>query len=134
MAVTTSRHKRLAGMCPGQRMMHGTDYPSRETELSRQHPLHVVTAWIGNSAPIAARHYLQVTDGDYDAALVRDANSDAQPTQNPTQQPTGDSGRLSQETPQAPGNQGLVLETAGVSNDVQKCPVPPRGVEPLFSD
>lgn len=42
---------------------------SRETELSRRHPLHVVTSWIGNSAPIAARHYLQVTDTDFDAAL-----------------------------------------------------------------
>ena len=38
---------------------------SRETELVREHPLHVVTAWIGNSARIAAKHYLQVTDADF---------------------------------------------------------------------
>jgi len=35
---------------------------TRETELTSAHPLHVVCAWIGNSEPIAAKHYLQVTD------------------------------------------------------------------------
>ncbi len=43
---------------------------SRETELTQDHPLHVVTSWIGNSAPIAARHYLTVTDGDFDRAIA----------------------------------------------------------------
>ena len=44
---------------------------SRETELTQHHPLHVVVAWIGNSAAIATRHYLQVTDADYDKANSR---------------------------------------------------------------
>ena len=35
---------------------------TRETELSNDFPLHVVTAWIGNSQLVAAKHYLQVTD------------------------------------------------------------------------
>ena len=55
-----------------------------------------MTAWIGNSAPIAARHYLQVTDADFEKALQRDAKADAFTTQSATrkatQQPTGDSG------------------------------------------
>ncbi|HMP05075.1 MAG TPA: tyrosine-type recombinase/integrase, partial [Lacipirellulaceae bacterium] len=33
---------------------------TRETELARQFPLHVVTEWCGNSRPIAIKHYLQV--------------------------------------------------------------------------
>jgi integrase len=41
---------------------------SRETELTQAFPLHVVTAWIGNSARIAAKHYLQVTDADFERA------------------------------------------------------------------
>ena len=41
---------------------------SRETELVQTFPLHVVCAWIGNSAPVAAKHYLQVTDGDFERA------------------------------------------------------------------
>lgn len=57
---------------------------SRETELVQTFPLHVVTAWIGNSARVAAKHYLQVTDADF----VKATQSDAQTTQNPTHQTT----------------------------------------------
>jgi integrase len=42
---------------------------TRETELVRQFPLHVVCDWIGNTALIAAKHYLQVTDSDFTSAL-----------------------------------------------------------------
>jgi len=38
---------------------------SRETELAREFPLHVVCSWIGNTQPVAREHYLQVTDEDY---------------------------------------------------------------------
>jgi len=38
---------------------------SRETELAESYPLHVVTAWIGNSRAIAAKHYLQVREEDF---------------------------------------------------------------------
>jgi integrase len=58
---------------------------SRETELAGQFPLHVVASWIGNSAPVAAKHYLSVTDLDFDKALRGDAHSDAPATQNTTQ-------------------------------------------------
>lgn len=33
---------------------------SAETELASKYPLHVATYWIGNTARIAERHYLQV--------------------------------------------------------------------------
>jgi hypothetical protein len=29
---------------------------SRETELMHEHPIHVVTAWLGNSPQIATKH------------------------------------------------------------------------------
>ena len=48
---------------------------TRETELAEDYPLHVVVAWIGNSQPVAAKHYLQVTDDHF-----------AQAVQNPVQQ------------------------------------------------
>ncbi len=35
---------------------------TRETELAEDYPMHVVCAWIGNSQPVATKHYLQVTD------------------------------------------------------------------------
>jgi hypothetical protein len=41
---------------------------TRETELAEMYPLHVVCAWIGNSQPVAAKHYLQVTDEHFASA------------------------------------------------------------------
>ena len=38
---------------------------SRQTELTARFPLHVVWGWIDNSAPIADKHYLQITDDHY---------------------------------------------------------------------
>jgi integrase len=116
-----------AGVDPWPRLFQNMR-ASRETELCRKHPLHVVTSWIGNSAPIAARHYLQVTDLDFAAALERDAPM----TQNPTQQPTAHSGKMGQETTQALGNQGLVPASSNVCNCVQTSTVPPRGVGSRF--
>ena len=43
---------------------------SRETELMRVHPAHVVMAWIGHTERVARSHYLQVTDEDFDQAAV----------------------------------------------------------------
>ena len=49
---------------------------TRETELAEDFPMHVVCQWIGNSQPIAAKHYLQVTDDHFSKAV-----------RNPVQQP-----------------------------------------------
>ena len=50
---------------------------SRETELVQTYPLHVVTAWIGNSARVAAKHYLQVTDADFERAAADGLSADS---------------------------------------------------------
>jgi hypothetical protein len=45
---------------------------TRETELVQQgHPIHVVCAWLGNTPKVADKHYLQVTDADFQRALLR---------------------------------------------------------------
>lgn len=89
-----------AGLKPWPRLFHNLR-SSRETELAAEHPIHVVTAWLGNTPRIALKHYLQVTDGDF-ARAARDipvtgeatpksaAKSDApisKTMQNPVQQP-----------------------------------------------
>jgi len=43
---------------------------SRETELAETFPLHVVTAWLGNSELVAAKHYLQIREADFERALA----------------------------------------------------------------
>lgn len=39
---------------------------SRETELAKEYPIHVVTAWLGNTPRIALKHSLQVTGADFE--------------------------------------------------------------------
>src|SRR5262245_27943474 len=56
-----------------------------ETELAQSYPLHVVTAWIGNSVPVAAKHYLQVTDADFLRAASGGAESGALGARNSAQ-------------------------------------------------
>lgn len=43
---------------------------SRETELMQSHPIHVVTAWMGNTPKVAMENYLQVRDSDFDKAIL----------------------------------------------------------------
>ena len=42
---------------------------TRETELAERFPMHVVCRWIGNSEPVAAKHYLQLTDEHFEQAV-----------------------------------------------------------------
>jgi hypothetical protein len=42
---------------------------SRQTELQEHFPTHVVCSWLGNSERVAFKHYLQVTEDHFNAAL-----------------------------------------------------------------
>jgi integrase len=61
------RIMKRAGCAPWPRLFHALR-SSRETELANEYPLHVVTAWLGNTPKIAMKHYLMVTDGDFERA------------------------------------------------------------------
>lgn len=56
-----------AGVKPWKRLFHSMR-ASRQTELEREHPLHVVCAWLGNTERIAKKNYLLVTDADIQRA------------------------------------------------------------------
>jgi hypothetical protein len=87
---------------PNARLLHNLRV-SRETELMHEHPIHVVTAWLGNSPQIAMKHSCMVTEEDFKKARRGQvgalppggekggANSDARlvetAVQNPAQQP-----------------------------------------------
>ena len=55
---------------------------SRETELAAVYPIHVVTAWLGNTPKIAMKHYLMATEADFAKAAGRAVEKAAQ---NPAQ-------------------------------------------------
>jgi integrase len=56
-----------AGLIAWPKLYHNLR-ASRATELVRDYPAHVVAAWLGHSVRIAAEHYLQVTEDDFEKA------------------------------------------------------------------
>lgn len=54
---------------------------TRQTELERSFPLHVVCSWLGNTESIARKSYLLVTESDFEKAIqpqkLPDAKADA---------------------------------------------------------
>jgi len=67
--TTMEKIIRRAGMTPWPRLFHNLR-SSRETELCERFPVHVVTAWLGNTPEIARKHYLQVTDEHFRLAAT----------------------------------------------------------------
>ncbi len=115
---------RRAGLKPWPKLFHNLR-ATRQTELAESYPMHVVTAWIGNSAAVAAKHYLQVTDDHFRLAIDVDGAA-----QNPAQQTRAVSGKesqlaahIQQKTPVLPG-------FAASCDVLQSCSVPPQGLEP----
>jgi integrase len=100
---------------------------SRETELMREHPAHVVHAWLGNSREVAEDHYLMVTDEDYRrAAHPAPVDLLTEAVQKAVQSATA--ANCQQPSPE---KEQAVLPAVADCTAVQ---VPPRGVEPRFSD
>jgi len=73
-----------AGLEPWPRLFHALR-ASWETELAKGYPIHVVTAWLGNTPRIAMKHYLQVTDADFERAAKTPAEGGARSAQNAAQ-------------------------------------------------
>ncbi len=64
-----TRLLRRAGVSGWPRLFHASKLQagraSRQTELRREFPLHVVCSWLGNSPRIAQQSYLLVTEDDF---------------------------------------------------------------------
>jgi integrase len=104
---------RRAGLKPWPKLFHNLR-ATLETELAAQYPIHVVCAWIGHPQLIAAKHYLQVTDEDFERATKGAAESDALIVQNPVQQPAAPTCGESQELTE--GQSGYELELVGAGS------------------
>ena len=83
------------------------------------YPLHVVTAWLGNTPKVADRHYLTVTEEHFQTA----AKGVVQ------QSVLQDSAHACTDAPDEDDKSHLQPVTA-VCNDVQHGQVPPAGFEP----
>lgn len=112
---------RRAGLKPWPRLFQNLR-STRETELAESFPLHVVTAWIGNSQRVAARHYLQITSDHYDRATGA-AQKAAQSTPTSCGKPQQTSGGGSDSPSGLPS-------VAGTCRGLPDTPVRPAGFEP----
>ena len=92
---------------------------SRATELVKDFPEHVVTAWMGHSKRIAQKHYLQVTEEDYKQA-----------SSNPTQQITVSPRRVSQPILSAHEKTLVLQGLAIIRETLQTREVGDEGLEP----
>ncbi len=107
---------------------------TRETELAESFPMHVVCKWIGNSQPVAAAHYLQLTDEHFDRAVSGEPKAAQNAAQKLHEAAGNDPKEESDEDAQgSPGSEdsGKLPVNSGCFT-IRK--VPPRGVEPLFPD
>ena len=65
--TTFQKIVKRAGLEPWPRLFHNMR-ASCESDLAREYPITTVCKWIGNTVSIAARHYVQVVDGDFQRA------------------------------------------------------------------
>ena len=107
-----------AGLTLWPRITHNLR-ASRETELERDNPTHVVCAIMGNTPAVAHRHYLQTNIDDLMKAAERSTEKAAQ---NPAQCGADSGGMVSQTGIQQPGRQSM--EPSTVPPDATQCEGP----------
>ena len=112
---------RRAGLEPWPKLWQNLR-STRETELAKEFPIHVVCEWIGNSAAVAAKHYLQVTDADYEQAAQKAA-----------QQAHAESRNESQAIKPAHEKAPVLPELAAPCESMHKCSLGGTGLEPVTS-
>ncbi len=110
---------RRAGIKPWPRLFQNLR-ATRETELAESFPLHVVCEWIGNSAKVAADHYLQVTEEHFRQAL-----------QNPVQQCAATPHIAPKTLNTANTEPELFLRVAESCDSMQADRMTPTGFEPV---
>jgi integrase len=95
---------------------------TRQTELAESFPSHVVCEWMGNSEPVAAKHYLQITDEHFQKAVQNAVQYGADSPRMPPQSQLSNSA----ETPEK-------RESARWCDSVHKSKVAEAGLEPARS-
>jgi integrase len=126
--LRTQLHRiiRRAALRPWPRTFHNLR-ATRQTELAAVFPLHVVCAWLGNKRAVAAEHYFQVTETDFERAAI----SGARALQIPGQLGTAGIRTGSQQSPEAQLNYGVVRSDATPFTGLPGITLTPTGFEPV---
>ncbi len=124
---------RRAGVPAWPKLFHNLR-ASRETELAAEYPIHVVCAWVGHTVQIAAKHYLTVREEDFQRAAEGGTDSGAPVARIAAQQGAAMNGKVEKLASEPVEDCNSMQRGASRNLFVRKDLVPPRGVEPLFSD
>jgi integrase len=120
---------RKAGVASWPRLFHNLR-ASRETELADKFPLQAVTAWMGNTPAVAAKHYLQVTENHFAMALTTETGSEKTSVQKAAYpEIERDRTRCTNQI----GADQISPHSSSLSNSYHLCTtvqIPPIGVEP----
>ena len=107
---------------------------SAATDAADVFPSHICEAWFGHSEAIANRHYRQVTEDHFQKAIkprsAKGGNANDSRGPNMAHLASVKPGKASSQETQNPGFTGVYVPVLSCTN----VHVPPRGVEPLFSD
>ena len=130
--TTLEKIVRRAGLQTWPRLWHSMR-ASCETDLARQFPLAVAAKWLGNTQAVAMRHYVDVTDADFERATLGLEIGDTKAAQNPAQQ-AHVMERWEPQAVLASHQKSPVLQGSAVLRDtLQNRGVEDRGLEPLTS-
>ncbi len=111
---------------PWKRLFHSMR-ASRQTELEREFPTHVVCAWLGNSVAVAKKSYLLVTEEDFSKAAQNAAQLDPKVAQKAAQQVPAKSTQGAKKNPQNMEETGVFSTFCGSSE------MEDNGLEPMTS-
>jgi integrase len=104
---------------------------SRETELSAIYPLRTVTSWLGNSQPVAMKHYLSVRDEDFERAAHFPAHAAQNEAQSGAEEPAANR-QVRKPTRTESHENADMLVGAGMGDTPREFLLAPRGFEPLL--
>ena len=112
---------RAAGVTPWGKLFQNCR-ATRQTELGDDFAPHVVCAWIGNSEPVAMKHYLHVTDEHYRKAAQKAAQYASELDCRGSQGEQGEH--------QEHADCGAMRNETALCGCTEPSPIPLRGVEP----
>lgn len=120
---------RRAGVQPWPRLWHSMR-ASCETDLARQFPLAVVAKWLGNTQAVAMRHYVDVTDADFERAAIGQGTVDPKAAHNAAQQVRVIDRSEPHDKDAAIQNPSVLHGIATCDDTVQKQGMEAAGIEP----
>ncbi len=91
----------------------------------------MATYWLGNTARIAERHYLQIPEDVYQPAAQNPAQSEAA-VQNPVQHAAACGGISQSVAPQGTPENGVMRDDSDACKSLQSKGMETKGIEPSF--